>query len=244
MRLRRTSRAVLAGVLGALVFAAVASATPSRSASHKTARTTSCYPSNEFSLVAQSLPGSEFGAFWAASSGSGDGTASDAPNITKHVTWALSTKVTGNAPDWKGTAPDFAATKGSLNGSLKLTLTWGVNKKIRFTSRCLAEIVIEDDGGGDQIIEAEFEGLMGKQPAIASILITGDAKAGTVSSFNVGLEKGVTCSEQSQGEISVAGSGTGSLSQNPALASGANRGRAALPAPWTGANPCPDVFFG
>jgi hypothetical protein len=236
-------------MLGALIFVAAASASPSRSASHKAARTTrtirttSCFPSNEFSLVAQSLPGSEFGAFSSASSGSGDGVSSDG-NIAKHVTWSMSTKVTGNAPDWKGTVPDFAATKGTLNGWLKLTMTWGQNKKIRFTSQCLAEIVIEDDGGGDQLIEAEFQGTLGKVPVVASILLTGDATAGTVSSFTVGLEQGVTCNEPSTSEITVKGSGSGSLSQSPTLASGANRGRAALPAPWTGSNSCPDVAFG
>ena len=248
MRFQRTSRAVLAGMLAVLVFVAAASASPSRSAVHKAvrgvAKTTSCFPANEFSLVAASLPGSQFGAFSAASSGSGDGVTSDTIPITKHVTWNMSAKVTGNSPDGLGTVPDFAATKGTLNGWLKVTMTWGLNKKIRFTSSCLAELVIEDDGGGDQIIEAEFQGTLGQQPAIASVLFTGDNAAGTVSSFTVGLEHGVTCTEASAGEITVKGSGSGTLSQKPVLASNTNKGRAGLPAGFTGSSPCSDVSFG
>jgi hypothetical protein len=238
MKVCRTSRAALAALLGTLVFATAASATPSRSASPKTSATTSCYANNEFSLVAASLPGSEFGAFSAASQGTGDGLVG---NHTKHVTWDVALSVTGNEA-WKSQTGDFLATKGTMDGSLTLTVAVSKKRTITFTSRCVAEAVIEDDGNGDQIIEAEFEGWVGKKPVVASIVLS--SEAGTVSSFSIGLEYGVTCKESPKGEISVAGSGTGPLSMDPTLASGAQRGRAALPKPWTASNSCPDVFFG
>jgi hypothetical protein len=238
MRLCRTSRAAVAGLLGTLVFAAAASATPTRSASPKHAATTSCYADNEFSLVAASLPGSEFGAFSAASSGSGDGVVG---KRTKHVTWDVALKVTGNDA-WKSQSGDFLATKGTMDGSLTITVALSKKRTLTFTSRCVAEAVIEDDGEGDQIIEAEFEGWIGKKPVVASIVLS--SEQGTVSSFSIGLEYGVTCKESPKGEISVAGSGSGPLSMDPALASGAQRGRASLPKPWTASNSCPDVFFG
>jgi hypothetical protein len=180
------------------------------------------------------------GGFKGASTGSGT------PTGGGWVRWKFEEEVFGNT----GSTSPFSWTPGSMEGVLKIVLhAKGQTGNTVFTGRCIQEAVVEDDGSGDQLLESEFEGRVTNAPwgasrAVASVLFTGDAAAGTVSQFKIGIEKGVTCNESTHKEIASEGSAKGTLSISPPLDSGTSRGRAGLPDGVTpGENPCPDVFF-
>jgi hypothetical protein len=151
--------------------------------------------------------------------------------------------VTGNT----GGETPFSATVGSMKGELETVAhIQGWPKAIRFESTCIAEARVENDGDGDVLIEAEFQGTetgapWGSGPAVASIVLSGDGSS--ASNFSFGLEQGTTCHE-TENEIAIAGGGHAWMNMNPTLASGEQRGRAGLPADVTpGVNPCSDVWL-
>jgi hypothetical protein len=216
--------------------------------SEREKKSNSCYPTNSngnitFNLVATGITGYEPGSFKASSSGEGPATISEDGGAAK-VEWEFKEAVTD---------PTSGAT--DMSGKLEFSIKRAGQKTIKFESRCIAEAVLENDGAGDHLLEAELEGTVknapwGNGPAVASILVSGELNAdgkGQVSGFTLAVEKGTTCFEPGD-EITAKGAPEeSSLRANPVLVSNGSpvmRGAGALPpGPWTPQSPCDAVFY-
>jgi hypothetical protein len=236
----------LAAVTGVaiMVFALGASGSAKR-----VVASTSCYPGNEFTAAVEG--GGELGpggAFSASSEGSGTTTNTEEGNLAGSAVWNMKLNVTGNS----GGA--FTYSSGSMSGSIRAEIRIAGNVfHTRFVSNCIAEAVVENDGDGDYLIEAEFEGTAsnppwnanGSGPAVLSVTFQteGAADHHAVQSWVFGLEQGITCSETSNEFNMVGGGASGKVDIPTALntSSGETRSRASLPGSGTS---CSGVYFG